>query len=55
MHRNLLKITDLAILKADVDKLAIDKPKTILNDLNSLKSKVNIIDIDKMKTVPVDF
>ena len=55
MHQNLPKITDLASLKADVDKLAIDKPKTILSDLNSLKSKVNIIDVDKMKTVPVYF
>ena len=37
IHHLLLKKTDLASLKSDVDKLDIDKLKTIPEDLNNLK------------------
>ena len=41
--------TDLASLKTEVDKLDIDKLKSILNNLNNLKNKV-----DKLVSVSVD-
>ena len=37
IHHLLLKKPDLASLKSDVDKLDIDKLKTIPDDLNNLK------------------
>ena len=37
IHHLLLKKADLASLKSDVDKLDIDKLKTIPDDLNNLK------------------
>ena len=37
IHHLLLKKTDLASLKSDVDRLDIDKLKTIPDDLNNLK------------------
>ena len=37
-----------------MDKLDIDKLKSLLNDLNRLKSKVDNLDVDKLNTVPTD-
>ena len=48
------KITDLANLKSNVDKLDIDKLKNVPSGLSSLKSKVDKLDIDKLETIPVD-
>ena len=47
------KITDLANLKSDVDKLDIDKLKNVPSNLSNLKSKVDELDVDKLKPVPV--
>ena len=54
IHHLLLKKTDLANLKYDVDKLDIDKLKNVPSGLISLKSKVDKLDIGKLQTTPVD-
>ena len=46
--------SDLTFLKAEVDKIDIDKLKTVPNDLSNLKSKVYKLNIDKLAPVPVD-
>ena len=46
--------TNLSSLKTEVDKLDIDKLKSLLNDLSSLKTKVDKLDIDKLVPFPVD-
>ena len=48
------KKTDLANLKPNVDKLDIDKLKTVPTNLSNLKSKVHKLDLDKVIPVPVD-
>ena len=45
IHQILIKKTDLANLKSDVDKLDIDKLKNVPNNLSYLKSKVDELDI----------
>ena len=45
--------SNLASLKAEVDKLDIDKLKSLPNNLNNLKNRVGKLDIDKL--VPVLF
>ena len=57
IHQNLLKKTDLASLKSNVDKLDIDKLKNVPSNSNNLKSKVAKLDVDKLvsdfdKSVP---
>ena len=44
IHHLLLKKTDLASLKPDVDKLDIDRLKNVPSGLSSLKSKVDELD-----------
>ena len=46
--------SNLASLKTEVDKLDIDKLKSLLNNLSNLKSKVDKLDIDKLVPVTVD-
>ena len=46
--------SDLVSLKSDVDKLDIDKLKSLPTHLNNLKSKVDELDIVKLETTPVD-
>ena len=46
--------TNLANLKTEVDKLDIDKLKSLPNNLNNLKAKVDKLDIDKLTPVPED-
>ena len=46
--------SDLFILKAEVDKLDIDKLKSVPTNLSNLKSKVDKLDIGKLETTPVD-
>ena len=41
-------------MKAEVDKLDIDKLVNVPSCLNSLKFKVDVVDVGKLKTVPVD-
>ena len=43
----------LASLKTEVDKLDIDKLKSLLNNLRNWKNKINKLDIDKLTPVPV--
>ena len=54
IHQNLLKNTDLANLKSDVDKLNIDELKNVPSNLNNLKSKVDELDVDEVVPAPVD-
>ena len=51
----LAKKVYLESLKAEADKLDIDKLEKVPNGLNSLKSKVDKLDVDKLVPVPVDF
>ena len=44
----------LASLKAEVDKIDVDKLKTVPDDLNNLESKANKLNIYKLAPVPVD-
>ena len=46
---------DLIALKAEVDKLDINKLVNVPTSLNNLKTKVDDLDVGKLKTVPVDF
>ena len=46
--------TNLANLKTKIDKLDIDKLKTLPNNLNNLKTKVDKLDMNKLMPVPVD-
>ena len=46
--------TNLANLKTEIDKLDIDKLKSLPNNLSNLKTKVDKLDIDKLTTTPVD-
>ena len=39
MHQILLKLTDLAYFKSDVDKVDIDKLKKVPSNLSNLKSR----------------
>ena len=51
---NFAKKTDLANLKSDVDKLDINKLKTVPTNLSNLKSKVDKLDVDRLLPVPAD-
>ena len=48
------KKTDLANLKSGVDKINIDKLKTVPSGLSNLNSKVHKYDVDKLVPVSVD-
>ena len=54
IHHLLLKKTDLANLKSDVDKLDIDKLKHIPTNLSNLKTTLDKLDVDELVPVPVD-
>ena len=45
---------DFIALKAEFDKLDINKLVNVPTSLNNLKTKVNELDVGKLKTVPVD-
>ena len=45
---------DFIALKAETDKLEVNKLVNIPTCLNNLKTKVEDLDVDKLKTVPVD-
>ena len=49
-----VKKTDLAYLKSDLDKLDIDKLKSVPSNLSNLKSKVDKLDVHKLLPVFVD-
>ena len=44
--------SNLTSLKPGVDKLDIDKLKTLPNNLSNSKNKTDKLDIDKLKTLP---
>ena len=46
--------TNLVSLKTEVDKLDIDKLKSVPNNLSNLKNNVYKLDIDKLVPVPVN-
>ena len=54
IYRILLKKTDLAHLKPDVDKFYIDKRKHLPSSLSNLKSEIDKLDIGKLETTQVD-
>ena len=45
---------DTSDLKAEVDKLGINKLTNVPTSLNNLKTKVDDLDVSKLKTVSVD-
>ena len=59
-HATVIDTSDLAAkkyfiaLKAEVDKLDINKSVNVPTSLNNLKTKVHDLDFGKLKTVPVD-
>ena len=46
--------TNVANLKTEVDKLDIDKLRSLRNNLSNLKTKVDKLDVDKLAPVPAD-
>ena len=48
------KKTDLAKLKSNVDKLDINKLKTVLTNLSNFKNKIDKLAVDKLVPFPVD-
>ena len=54
VHRILLKKTDLANLKCDIDQLDIDTLKNVPSNLSNLKIKVDKLNVNKLLPVPVD-
>ena len=46
--------TNVGNLKTEVDKLDIDKLKSLPNNLSNLKTKVDKLDVDKLAPVPAD-
>ena len=46
--------SNLAGLKTEVDKLDVDKLKSLPNNLSNLKNEVDKLDVDKLVPVPVD-
>ena len=46
--------SNLAVLKTEVNKLDIDRLRSLSNNLSILKNKVDKLDIDKLLPVPVD-
>ena len=48
IHQNLLKKTDLANLKSDVEKLDIHQLEKVPTNLSNLRSKVDKLDVDKL-------
>ena len=41
-------------MKAEVDKLDINKLVNVLTSLNNLNTKLDDLDVGKLKTVPID-
>ena len=53
IHLNQLQKSVIA-LKAEVEKLNINKLVKVPTSLNNVKTKVDDLDVGKLKTVPVD-
>ena len=48
------KKVELIRLKNDIDKLDIDKSKTVPNRFNNIKADVFRLDITKLETIPIN-
>ena len=51
---NLVAKSDLIALKAEVDKLGINKLFDVPTSLNNLKTTVDDLHVGKLKTTPID-
>ena len=51
---NLTAKSNFIALKAEIDKLDIDKFINVPTSLDNLKTKVDDLDVGKLKTVPMD-
>ena len=51
---DLARKKDSIVLKAEVEKLDINKLANVPTSLNNLKTKVDDLDVSKLKPVPVD-
>ena len=51
---NLAVKSNFIALKAEVDKLGINKLVNVTTSLNNLKTKLDNLDVDKLKSVPID-
>ena len=47
-------VKDFIALKAEVDKLDINKLVNVLTGLSNLKIKIDDLDVDKLKTLAID-
>ena len=54
IHLIYLRKRDFIALKAEVDKLNINKVTNIPTSLNNLEAKVDDLNVDKLQTVPAD-
>ena len=54
MTSNLAAKSDFIALKAEVDKIDIDKLVNVPTSSNNVKTKLDDLDVDKLKTVPTD-
>ena len=54
IHLIYLRKRDFTALKAEVDKLNINKVTNIPTSLNNLEAKVDDLNVDKLQTVPAD-
>ena len=52
---NLAVKRDFIALKAEVDKLDINKLVNVLTSVDNSKTKVDDLDVGTLKTVPIDF
>ena len=53
-HLNQQQKSDLVSLKAEADKIDVEKLKIVSDDLSTLKSKVDQLDIGKLETTFID-
>ena len=51
---DLMQLLEKIFLKAEVDKLGINKLVKVPNSLNNVKTKVDDLDVGKLKTAPID-
>ena len=51
---NLAAKSNFIALKAEVDKLVVNKLVNVTTSLNNLKTKLDNLDVDKLKSVPID-
>ena len=50
---NIAVKSDFIVLKAEVNKLDVNKLFYISTSLNNIKAKIDDLDVDKLKTFPI--